>query len=370
MNHTTFLLTMMLFPCPSMLVFLLLGCDGQEDQHEIYMSCLFSELGLEPYTEERKFLATATCCSKYIAACEELYMFEGECPDALRSNATAGDEAIVRHGCEIFCAGLDELRFEWCPVPNTPDFADSPSVKISELADSAPATTLEHGDSRVLRTFEPADSPLPKTLELGDSRVPRTFEPADSPLPKTSELTNSPFVNTLEFADSAPPRTFELADSPLPKASELADSPFVNTLEFADSAPPRTFELADSHGPISSLIAITSMTPGSVETFVELETVSSVTAMVAMNQTPAGGHAESRKEGSVSESLVAGVVIGGLVVAVTAVLAVCFIMRRKPQNEEEERSGKDIMPESLLDEIEGENPLTVAGTAVNDGFEL
>jgi hypothetical protein len=64
-------------------------------------------------------------------------------------------------------------------------------------------------------------------------------------------------------------------------------------------------------------------------------------------------------------------VVGGVGgVALIAYLVFRLIRRQNVQQEREEESPNRSIPEQLLDEIECDNPLTLASTAVNSGFEL
>jgi hypothetical protein len=68
---------------------------------------------------------------------------------------------------------------------------------------------------------------------------------------------------------------------------------------------------------------------------------------------------------------ITGGIIGGLAVLAGAGVMFYFTRRPKREEEEEERAtDRTFQPEPLLlDEIEGENPLTLASTVVNSGLE-
>jgi hypothetical protein len=56
--------------------------------------------------------------------------------------------------------------------------------------------------------------------------------------------------------------------------------------------------------------------------------------------------------------------------ALVGLIVFCFVRQQNVQQEQEdEESEKRSLPESLLDEIEYETPLTLASTAVNRDFE-
>jgi hypothetical protein len=81
--------------------------------------------------------------------------------------------------------------------------------------------------------------------------------------------------------------------------------------------------------------------------------------------------AGSLKDGTINAGRVALVVIGGLGgAALIGFVVFCLVRREKRQQEqEEEGTAKRSLPETLLDEMEFETPLTLASTAVNGGIE-
>jgi hypothetical protein len=84
----------------------------------------------------------------------------------------------------------------------------------------------------------------------------------------------------------------------------------------------------------------------------------------------AGANVGSMNHSTVRAGDVTGGIIGGL--AVLAGAGVMFYFIKRPKREEEEERATDIPFQTeplLLDEIEGENPLTLASTAVNNGLE-
>jgi hypothetical protein len=85
----------------------------------------------------------------------------------------------------------------------------------------------------------------------------------------------------------------------------------------------------------------------------------------------AGANVGSMKHSAVRASAVTGGIIGGVAVLAGAGVMFYFVRRPKREEEEEERATDlTFQPEPLLlDEIEGENPLTLVSTAVNSGLE-
>jgi hypothetical protein len=83
---------------------------------------------------------------------------------------------------------------------------------------------------------------------------------------------------------------------------------------------------------------------------------------------------ESLKNGTSNANRIAvGAIgaIGGLIcLGFVAFLIVRVIRRPLPEQDEEDETSKRALPETLLDEMEFESPLTLANTAVNADFEL
>jgi hypothetical protein len=84
----------------------------------------------------------------------------------------------------------------------------------------------------------------------------------------------------------------------------------------------------------------------------------------------AGANVGSMKHSAVRASDVTGGIIGGFAILAGAGVMFYFIRRPKRAEEEEEERATDITFQTeplLFDEIEAENPLTLASTAVNNG---
>jgi hypothetical protein len=89
----------------------------------------------------------------------------------------------------------------------------------------------------------------------------------------------------------------------------------------------------------------------------------SLSATTAASREVAGAKVGALKNGTTNVSHIVGGVIGGLVVVGATGLLVSRVAKRpKPQSEEAEAT-KRVVPEPLLDEIDGEDTLTAA----NDG---
>jgi hypothetical protein len=79
---------------------------------------------------------------------------------------------------------------------------------------------------------------------------------------------------------------------------------------------------------------------------------------------------ESVKNGSSKAGLVAVGAIGGLTcVALSGILIVRVIRRPLQEEDEEDEASKRALPETLLDEMDFESPLTLANTTVNTNLE-
>jgi hypothetical protein len=91
----------------------------------------------------------------------------------------------------------------------------------------------------------------------------------------------------------------------------------------------------------------------------------------ALSDAFAGAKAEPLRDRTPSVSQISGgVIVGVCGAALAAALIIYFIRRPKLQQEqEEEESAKRPLPEPLLNELEYESPLTLAGRVANVGFE-
>jgi flagellar biosynthesis/type III secretory pathway M-ring protein FliF/YscJ len=90
-----------------------------------------------------------------------------------------------------------------------------------------------------------------------------------------------------------------------------------------------------------------------------------------VNGAIADAKVEAPKNGSSNASRVAVGVIASVAIvgAVGAFLIVRAVRRPLPEQQEEDETSKRSLPETLLNEMEFESPLTLANTAVNADFE-
>jgi hypothetical protein len=140
-----------------MFVFLLLKRGVTEDEGAIFFSCLTQELDKDQQPGQRTRRVIAKCCALHISQCDQLQLFENECPAALGPNATTDQGDIVPQLCEIFCANL-QTPYPWCPVANTANFLDSALQQTTKTPNSAFLKTTETPNSAFLKTTELEDS--------------------------------------------------------------------------------------------------------------------------------------------------------------------------------------------------------------------
>jgi hypothetical protein len=87
----------------------------------------------------------------------------------------------------------------------------------------------------------------------------------------------------------------------------------------------------------------------------------------------AGAKVELMKNDAPHGSNIAGKVIGGVAGGLGALASIAVLVVRfrlpNPQDQQEETQQRQI-PAPLLDEIEGEAPVSLAGTAVHGDFDI
>jgi hypothetical protein len=199
-----------------------------------------------------------------------------------------------------------------------------------------------------------------------------------------SPSNNSLYTSEMQSADGASPHflnmhplflflfifapPLELAPRPRPRT----DAPFDTLMQEAAASAPSE-DMSDALAGESSMFS-----PGPSWTL-PLHSPSntaaldlSLTELVLSGDSLAGANVGSMKHSAVGASDVTGGIIGGLAVLAGAGVVFYFIRRQKRETEEEEERATDLTFQAeplLLDEIEGENPPTLASAAVNNDLE-